>query len=247
MLYTGEKLNPITFKYLPTGFDITDYAAVSACFDDLASRKPANKDDLLELLRVHSDLLKAMADELSWRYVRMTLNADNDAYEQAYNDYFAKAQAANEEKQFQIKQIYYNSPYRKELPEAEFALLDQIMVNEISLYREENIPLMVQESELANKYGGIVSQMSAPFDGEDRTVAQLAVYLKDPERSKREAAWRLRVGLFVDKATELDALYDEMKSLRHQLALNAGFSNYRDYKHQEMGRFSYTRKSSMPS
>lgn len=240
MLYTGEKLNPITFKYLPAGLDITDYDAVSACFDDLASRKPANKDDLLELLRVHSDLLKAMADELSWRYVRMTLNADNDAFEQAYNDYFAKAQAANEEKQFQIKQIYYNSPYRKELPEAEFALLDQIMVNEISLYREENIPLMVQESELANKYGGIVSQMSAPFDGEDRTVAQLAVYLKDPERSKREAAWRLRVGLFVDKAAELDALYDEMKSLRHQLALNAGFSNYRDYKHQEMGRFSYT-------
>jgi len=240
MLYTTDKLQPLTFEYLPAELDIKDYEAVSACFAELAQRQPQSRDELLEMMRIHSDLLKAMADELSWRYVRMTLNADDESYEQAYNDYYAKAQAANEEKQFQIKQIYYNSPFRKELPEAEFALLNQIVANDIELFREQNIPLMVQESELANKYGGIVSQMSAPFEGEDRTVAQLAVFLKDPDRAKREAAWRLRVGLFAAKATELDALYDEMKALRHQLALNAGFANYRDYKHQEMGRFSYT-------
>ena len=29
---------------------------------------------------------------------------------------------------------------------------------------------------------------------------------------------------------------------RHQVALNAGFANYRDYKFAEMGRFDYTKE-----
>jgi oligoendopeptidase F len=42
-----------------------------------------------------------------------------------------------------------------------------------------------------------------------------------------------------DKAP-LNDLFDQLLQKRHQVALNAGFSNYRDYKFQELGRFDYT-------
>ena len=42
--------------------------------------------------------------------------------------------------------------------------------------------------------------------------------------------------------SELDTLFDAMLKLRHQIALNSGFANYRDFKHQEKERFDYTPK-----
>ena len=40
----------------------------------------------------------------------------------------------------------------------------------------------------------------------------------------------------------LDDLYTQLIQKRHQVALNAGFANYRDYKFVEMGRFDYTKE-----
>src|SRR5690606_20731580 len=35
-------------------------------------------------------------------------------------------------------------------------------------------------------------------------------------------------------------LFDKLLRLRHQVAINAGFENYRDYKFKALGRFDYT-------
>ncbi|MFX6330802.1 M3 family metallopeptidase, partial [Acinetobacter baumannii] len=37
-------------------------------------------------------------------------------------------------------------------------------------------------------------------------------------------------------------LYSKLIEKRHQVAVNAGFTNYRDYKFVEMGRFDYTKE-----
>jgi oligoendopeptidase F len=39
---------------------------------------------------------------------------------------------------------------------------------------------------------------------------------------------------------KLDLLFNELLKLRHQVALNAGFDNFRDYMMRSMGRFDYT-------
>ena len=40
----------------------------------------------------------------------------------------------------------------------------------------------------------------------------------------------------------LNNLYSELIKKRDQVALNAGFENYRDYKFVELGRFDYTKE-----
>ena len=48
------------------------------------------------------------------------------------------------------------------------------------------------------------------------------------------------------KITEkLDSLFDELLKMRHQLAKNTGFDNYRDYKFVSLGRFDYTPEDCM--
>ncbi|PKN71881.1 MAG: M3 family oligoendopeptidase [Candidatus Cloacimonetes bacterium HGW-Cloacimonetes-3] len=240
MFLTDAKLKTIPSKYLPEGFDISSWDEVKGYLEALCAEDISTPRALEALIEKYSDLLKAMNDELSWRYIHMTLAADDESKADAYNDYFANTYAPTEAYQFKIKELYNNSPAHNLLDADKYALLNQIITNDIELFRLENIPLQIQESELANKYGSIVSKMSAFFDGEERTPAQLAVYLKDTDRSKREEAWRLRMGLFEAHQTELNELYDSLRDVRGKLAANSGYDNYRDYKHKEMGRFSYT-------
>ena len=240
MFLTDEKIRQIPYTYLPKDFDVSSWEEVQAFLEELAKCDVSTTQNLETMLLKYSDLLKCMSDELSWRYIKMTVNADDSTKEKEFNDYFANIYAPAEAYQFKIKKRFYESPVRTELDSKKYSLLNQIFSNDIKLFREENIPLMIQESELANKYAGIVSKMSAIFEGEEKTPAQLSVYLKDPDRNKRENAWRLRMNMFAEKQEELNKLYSDLIALRHQIAVNADFSNYRDFKHQEMGRFSYT-------
>ncbi|MDY0152036.1 MAG: M3 family oligoendopeptidase [Candidatus Cloacimonas sp.] len=240
MIFTAAKLQPIPFKHLPTGFDISSWDSVKQHMEYLCTMDTSTPAALETLLIEYSELLQAMEDELSWRYIRMTLAADDQAKADAYNEYYANVYAPTEAYQFKIKQLFSQSTARELLNEDKYALLNQIYANDLGLFRTENIPLQIQESELANKYASIVSQMAAFFEGEDRTPAQLSVYLRDPDRNKREQAWRLKFGMFEAKQAELNTLYDELKTLRGSIAANAGYGNYRDFKHAELGRFSYT-------
>lgn len=240
MIYTDEKLAKLAYKYLGSDFKIESWDEIKEYLEKLIAFPPQSAEELVKMLYQYSELSKAMGDELSWRYIRMTLNADNEDYANAYNEYFADVASQAEPYRFQIKKMYYESAWRKELDPQDFAHLDKIIANEIELYRAENIPLKIQESELANKYGSIISTLTAHFEGEDRTVSQLSVFLKDGDRAKREAAWRLIWELYSGQANELDKLYDDLREVRGKIAVNAGYDNFRDYMHSELGRFSYS-------
>ncbi len=240
MIFTDKKLDKIVYKFLSPALDITKWEDVKAEWEKLTHRAPETTAELLNLLEHASELSKALQDESSRRYIRMTQYADKEEYAQAYNDYNANVFAPCEPYRFKLQQIFYNSPARSELAPEQYRHLEKIIANEIELFREENIPLKVQEQELGTHYAAIVSKMSALFEGEERTPAQLAVFLKDQDRSKREQVWRLINRLFQEKREDLDKLYDELKAIRIKIAANAGYDNYRDYMHQAMGRFSYT-------
>ena len=236
----NETLTPRPYKHLPAGFEVTSPESVKGFMRKLLDKPIACEGCLAELLEQYSELEKAVSDELSRRYIQMTVHADDENREKAYNEYYSQIVAPLEPLGFELKKKYYANPNRSVLPEEEYAHLDRMLAKDIEIFREENVPLKVQESELANKYGGIVSKMAAQFDGKEQTVAQLAVYMKDPDRQKREDSWRLRLGCFAEREADLDRLFDEMRGLRMKLAANAGFDNYRDFMHADMGRFSYT-------
>lgn len=240
MKVTDAKLNPIPYRYLPEDFDVTDCDTVAQRYQNLISRQAGSVDELLAIMEEAAELHKALADELSWRYVRMTVHADDESYADAYNEFYGKVYAATDSCRFDLEKLFYDSPYRTDLDPARYAHLEKMIANNIELFREENTPLKVQESELANKYGAIIGGLSAEYDGKDCTLAQLNAILKDPDRPKREGAWRLRFKLLSSAREKLDSLFDELKALRIRIAHNAGFANYRDYMHREKGRFSYT-------
>ncbi len=240
MHLTTEKIQPIPRKYYSLDLDITNWENVEKEFTKLLELPLNSPDDLIHLLEQATELGLIIGDELSWRYIRMTLNADDETYEQNYTTYYASIYSKVLPYNFEIQKMFYNSPYRKQLNPEVYGHLNQIISNYIELFREENIPLKVQEAELNNKYGSIYGKMTAVFDGQERTMAQIGTYLKNPDRKIREEAWRLRFKKLQENSKDFDQLFDELKGIRMQMAKNAGFDNYRDYMHRNMGRFAYT-------
>jgi oligoendopeptidase F len=66
--------------------------------------------------------------------------------------------------------------------------------------------------------------------------------LENPDRVLREDVYRKVQERRLQDKEPLNNLFTELVKRRDQLARNAGFANYRDYKFVEMGRFDYTKE-----
>jgi oligoendopeptidase F len=84
--------------------------------------------------------------------------------------------------------------------------------------------------------------MTVEVDGKVCTLQQAARYLQSPDREVRQSVFeKVATRRMADKDT-LNDLFDKLLGLRHQIALNAGYENYRDYKFAELGRFDYNKE-----
>ena len=95
-------------------------------------------------------------------------------------------------------------------------------------------------TKLGQRYNEICGAMMVEFDGEERTMQQMGKYLQVNNREIRENAYTTVGERRFHDAEEIDELYDSMISLRHEIAQNAGYDNYRDYIFDAKHRFDYT-------
>jgi oligoendopeptidase F len=77
-------------------------------------------------------------------------------------------------------------------------------------------------------------------DGKEITMQKAASYLKDTDRKLREEMFYKMKERRAREEDGLNELFNKLTKLRHQVAVNAGYKNYRDYKFDELGRFDYT-------
>jgi len=240
MNYTDKKIEKKPRIYFSEDLDVTKWENVETVLKGLEYEKINSAEELINFMEKTGELSNILSEEMAWRYINMTRFADNEEYSKKFNEFYAGVIAKTRPYDFKFNKKFYDSPYRKELDEKQYAHLNQIIANDIELFREENIPLQVKEKELANKYGSIFSKLTVTYKGEEKTLSQLGPYLKDQDREVRKEVWNLRMEKLMEKRDEFNKLFDEMKTLRIQQAKNAGFDNYRDYMHQAKGRFAYT-------
>ena len=82
--------------------------------------------------------------------------------------------------------------------------------------------------------------MTVEFDGEERTFSQMSGYLEANDRSLREAAWTAMTSRRMEDHERMSEIFDELVSIRHEMAQNAGFDSYTEFMFKAMHRFDYT-------
>jgi oligoendopeptidase F len=232
-------------QFLPADFTLTGWADVQPFFQDLLTRDLASADDLRRWFIDRSELESFLSENFAWRYIRMTCNTADDALVDAFTFFTEQIQPEWTELANQLDQRAMNSPYLGQLRDEGFAITIRGMKQQIALFRSENIPLQTQLQTLQSQYGATVGAMTVELPGPDGTPEEMTLQkasdrLQLTDRAQREEAWRaIWKRRFRDKDV-LDALFNQLRDLRHRVAQNAGFANFRDYSFAALGRFDYT-------
>jgi len=112
--------------------------------------------------------------------------------------------------------------------------------SQIALFREANLPLLTQEQEWVKEYEEINGAQTVIWDGEEKTLTQVATVLHETDRARREAAFRAIMERRLQDRAAIDGLWAKLYPLRQQIARNADYPDYRAYMWQARERFDYT-------
>jgi len=239
MKQTSATPIPKPRKFLPADYHLTNWESLQPYFEALQNREINNTAALQNWLDDISELEAVISEDACWRQIHMTLDTTNAAYEEAFTFFVTEIEPKMKPYSFELNKKLIASPFLAELdPKLFFPYLRSVR-NSIELYREANIPIQSELSVLAQQYGVISSKMTVEHDGKEYTLQQAARLLQDPNRDLRsEIFHKIATRRLQDKDT-LNELFDKLLVRRQEIAVNAGFENYRDYKFRELGRFDY--------
>jgi oligoendopeptidase F len=136
------------------------------------------------------------------------------------------------------------SEYFSELNELEdYHIYFRSIQTALALFREENIPLEAEINEKSQQFGTISAAQTIEHLGEQITMQKAASLLKETDEHIRFTVFEKMATRRREDVEALNNLFTELVTKRHQIALNAGFENFRDYKFQALGRFDYTKEN----
>ena len=227
-------------QYLAIDADFGVWETVEHYYRDLVERNVTTKEELEVWLCQASELEAGIDEERAKRHVDATCHTDDDGRQHHYLWFVENIDARREPWRDRLMRRYVELAERIPLPPKRYEVLTRSIRNTIELYREENVPLLTEDTKLGTEYQRITGAMTCEYEGREQTLQQMARYLEEPERKIREETWRLAADRFAEDADRLDELFEKMVALRHQTAINANCDDYRAYMFKRYERFDYT-------
>jgi oligoendopeptidase F len=228
--------------FLPEKLTISDWNSISSYFEDLVARPLDNAADLERWLKDMSELEAVVSEDVSWRHIRMTCNTEDKKLQDNFTYFMMEIQPKIQPYADQLNRKLLDSPLTSKLDKQKYFTYLRSVKKSIDLFREENIPIQSELSVLSQQFGAISGKMTVMVKDQEYTLQQAMKFLENPERNLREEVYRKVQERRLQDRETLNNLFTELVKRRDQVAHNAGFANYRDYKFVEMGRFDYTKE-----
>ena len=227
---------------VPAHFDGTLFTHIEPLLKELLARPVRSREELERWLTDRSDISAAYSESRANLYITMTCDTDDKSASAAYEKYITEVDPKLKPYSFELEKRFVALASQFDLPADRYTVLVRGARAEVDLYREENIALETQLAQLGQKFETLAGGMTVQFEGQERTLPQMARYQELPERATREAAWRAVSERRFKEVDGFNAIYDEMIALRHKVAKNAGFSDYIGYAYKSKHRFDYSVK-----
>jgi len=181
--------------------------------------------------------LKDCLDEMHNRlYIATTVNTADEAAAQALKNYLDTIYPHVQETNNALRRKLLDSGLE---PEG-FEMALKNMRAQVDLFRSENVPLLAEGQKLDTEYDAIFGAQTVQWEGNEVTVTQLHPVYLDPDRTRRERAWRLASERILADRQKINELWQKYLTLRMKIAANAGKPDYRAFRWQDLKRFDYT-------
>ena len=226
--------------FIPSDLEINSWEEdLLPLYNDLLHRPILTVSELEHWIWDKSQLDDFLSETFSVQYIQLSQNNHDTEAVERYR--------------FAIQHIYphitlweqklnaklIDCPFKDELPQDTYAIYLRMVNNSCGIFREKNVPILTQVQLQTKEYGRIFSQMTVGLDGKQMTLQKAGFLLEQKDRSKRAQVYQKINERILEDSEHLEDLFDKLLAHRHQLALNAGFDNYRDFAFRQLHRFDY--------
>lgn len=225
--------------FVPEDLDATKWENLEVFVNDLLERELNCSGCLENLISDSSELAEHISEAGALLYIGMTCETESEEKRGSFLDFMGNVRPKLSEFSDSLNRRIVNHPALGDLP-ARYDLMIRGIRTDVEIFRKENIPLGVRQTELVTESQTINGAMIVDFDGDERTIPQMRGYLESNDRAEREAAWSAVAERRMQDNERLSEIFDELVEIRHQMALNAGFESYTHYMFRAMHRFDYS-------
>ncbi len=229
-------------KLLPENFTVTTWEGLQPYFEELQQRALGSEAALEQWLKDISELEAVISEDACWRQIRMTCDTTDKSLEEAFAYFCMEIQPKLQPYADALNKKLLASEWLKGLDQELYATYLRNVRKQVKLFREENVPILAELSVQSQQYGTIAGKMTITVNGQEYTLQQAARFLENSDRALREDVFTKMANRRLEDKDAFDKLYTALVQKRDQVAKNAGFENYRDYKFEDLGRFDYTKE-----
>ncbi len=225
--------------FVPDDFDASKWESIEPYVNDLLERELSCSNCLEELIADSSNLAEHISETGALLYINMTCDTEDEGKKNAFLSFVENIRPKLSKFSDELNRRIVNHKSIGDMP-PRYDLMIRGIKSDIEIFREENIPLGVEQTKLVTKAQGITGAMTVDFDGKERTFPEMRGFLESNDRIQRESAWKSMVKRWMENSDELSDIFDELITIRHKIALNSGFKSYTNYMFRAMHRFDYT-------
>jgi oligoendopeptidase F len=241
MNYSAD-IKKLPRHFIPENFVVENWKSLEPYFKDLEERKINSVADLEQWLKDASEIEAVLSEDACWRQIKMTCDTENKDLENSFNYFMMEIQPKMQPYADRLNRKLIDSPFTNQLNQKKYFTYLRNVKKNIQLFREANIPLQAELNVMQQHFGVISGKMTVQVNGQEYTLQQAAKFLEDPDRNLREEVYRKISERRLQDKKELNELFTNLLKKRHQVAINTGYDNYRDYRFIELSRFDYTKK-----
>ena len=227
-------------SFLPEDFKVSAWSEMEPYYSELLDREILSVEDLEKWVLDRSELDAVVSEDFSWRYIKITVDSGDEAAADLYQ--VAVEELAPKVKSFEndLDRKMVACPFLDQLDPDKYAVHIRGVRNSVKLFHEKNVELAKDIQLKSKEYVKIFSEMTIGVDGKQMTLHKASTLLEETNRRYRKSVYHKIHKRILKDNSGLEDLFDQLLAKRHQMALNAGFQNFRDYKFQALGRFDYT-------
>lgn len=221
-------------------YEKIDIDAVKKQFEELigsfskadSAEKQCEIMDKVINLRNHIDTMITLVS------IRHSINTADDFYDKE-NDYCDEISPLLYGFTTDFYEALVTSKFRKELEDKYGKFLFDQAECSLKTFNEEVIPQLQEENKLSSKYDKLIASAKIPFDGEERTLSQMAPYTQSKDRNVRKDAAKKVAEFFSAHKNDFDEIYDKLVKVRTEIAHKLGFKNYVELAYARLRRLDY--------
>lgn len=197
-------------------------------------------EEVKEAIDEVSTLTSSLDTMATLASIRYSIDTKDDFYEQEDN-YWNEYGPLYQELNTRYYKAIMESHYLEELKDSYPRTFIQNMQFELDSFDASVIELLQKENQLSSDYQKLIAAAEIEFDGKTLTLSQFGPYLQSTDRAVRKEASEAQLSYFEENEEKLDTIYNELVTVRDQIAKKLGYKDFVELGYVRMKRFDYDR------